>query len=328
MFSLVIPTFNRADLIGETIESALSQSLPFSEILVIDDGSTDHTWQVLAGFGDRIKTIRTANQGVQAARNTGVEAAQGEYITLCDSDDLLENTFLEVMSSWLRSHAEIDIAWVNFRTFSDTSIGADKFSQAPPDWFDGALRSDAANEGASRAASSSQFCWAIPELYVRTVVFQPLFPTGQTFRKSFYQSIDGYNSRFNGVGGEDWEFTLRAIAAGEVALCMQPLARVRKHAGNDSANLVRQLLGEAEILEHALHHHGVATSQTSAMRASIAMRRLDAFDHAYATGDFAAAGKILTLLQTVSPTPKFLLKKLITRLPSALRKPLWAATQR
>jgi len=320
MFSLVIPSFNRAELIGETIESALSQSLPFSEILVVDDGSTDHTAQVLASFGNRIRIIRTTNQGVQAARNTGVEAAQGAYVTLCDSDDLLENTFVEVMLSWLASHATIDIVYTNFQTFNETSIGADKFSQAPPGWFDGAQR--------SREASGSEFCQAVPDLYLRTITFQPLFPTGQTFRKSFYQLVGGYDVRFNGVGGEDWEFALRAIAAGQVALCMQPLARVRKHTGNDSGNLVRQLLGEATILEHALNYHSAAAMHAPAMKACMELRRLEAFDQAYATGNFAVAGEILKLLSAANRTPKFLVKKLITALPSGLRKPLWAATQR
>jgi len=319
MFSLVIPTFNRADLIGETIESALSQSLPFSEILVIDDGSTDHTAQVLGSFGKHIKMIRTLNLGVQAARNSGVEAAQGAYVTFCDSDDLLEASFLEVMSSWLASHAEIDIVYANFLAFNEASISTDKFSQAPPGWFEGAQ--------CSMQTSGIEFCWAIPDLYRRTIAFQPLFPTGQTFRKSFYQAIGGYDVRFNGIGSEDWEFALRAITAGQVALCMQPMTRVRKHTGNDSGNLVRQLLGEATILEHALHHHDGAAMYASALKESFEMRRLEAFDQAYAAGNFAIANDILKLLSAANRTPKFLLKKLITALPSGLRKPLWAATQ-
>lgn len=320
MFSLVIPTYNRADLIGETIESALSQSLPFSEIIIVDDGSTDHTMQVLAVFGERIKIIRTGNRGVQAARNTGVEAAQGPYVTLCDSDDLLEKPFLEVVSTWVAAHDEINIVYVNFATFNKAAIGADKFSQAPPGWFDGAQR--------DREASGAQFCWAMPDLYLRTIDFQPLFPTGQTFLKSFYQSIGGYDVRFNRVGGEDWEFTLRAIAAGRVALCMEPVARVRKHTGNDSGNLVRQLLGEATILQHALGNHSAAALHAPAMQASMEMRRFEAFDQAYAHGDFTVAGNILKLLPTTKRQPKFLMKKFITTLPPGMRQPLWAATQR
>jgi len=320
MISLVIPTFNRGDLIAQTIESALSQSAPFSEIIVVDDGSTDNTAEVLAKFGNQLKIFRTANQGVQAARNTGVEAAQGEYITLCDSDDLFENTFVEVMSSWLTAHADIDIAYVNFRTFNGAAVSENKFSQAPPGWFEGAQRdSEAADRG---------FCWNLPDLYLRTVQFQPLFPTGATFRRSFYKKIGGFDARFNGVGGEDWEFTLRAIAAGQVALCKQPLAKVRKHSGNDSANLVRQLLGEAQILFHALAHHQITPGHVSAMQESMEARRLAAFDHAYATGNFKQASKVVPLLSAANKTATFKLKKLILALPSGLRRLLWKATQR
>ncbi len=320
MFSLVIPTFNRADLIGETIDNALSQTMPFSEILIVDDGSTDHTAQTLAGYGERIKVISTKNQGVQAARNVGVAAAQGEYVTLCDSDDLLENSFLEVVSSWLSLRSDIDIAYVNFRTFTEATIGVDKFSQAPAGWLEGAQ--------CERTARGGQFCCAIPDLYNRTIVFQPLFPTGQTFRKSFYQSIAGYDTRFNGVGGEDWEFTLRAIAAGKVGLCMEPLSRVRKHAGNDSANLVRQLLGESAILDFAAGHHGaVADACAEQIKASIDQRRLSAFNHAYASGDFNSATEISAMLPIDRRGLKFRAKTSIMRLPKLLRKPLWTLTQ-
>ena len=69
---MIIPTYNRAHCVGEAIQSVLDQTVPADEIIVIDDGSTDTTPEVLAGFGDRITVIRQPNAGVSAARNAGI----------------------------------------------------------------------------------------------------------------------------------------------------------------------------------------------------------------------------------------------------------------
>lgn len=86
--SVVIPAYNRARTIGKAINSVLDQTLPVCEIIVVDDGSTDDLAGALAPYGDQISLIRhTDNQGAAAARNTGVAAAQGNYIAFLDSDD-------------------------------------------------------------------------------------------------------------------------------------------------------------------------------------------------------------------------------------------------
>lgn len=86
--SVIIPTYNRAHCVGEAIDSVLAQDPPADEVIVIDDGSTDSTPQVLEGYGDRITVIRQANGGAGAARNAGLRQAKGEWITFADSDDL------------------------------------------------------------------------------------------------------------------------------------------------------------------------------------------------------------------------------------------------
>ncbi len=88
LVSVIIPTFNRAWALQEAIDSVLAQDYPALEIIVVDDGSTDRTPQLLAGYADGIKVIRQANSGVSAARNTGIRAARGRWIALLDSDDI------------------------------------------------------------------------------------------------------------------------------------------------------------------------------------------------------------------------------------------------
>jgi glycosyltransferase involved in cell wall biosynthesis len=85
--SVVIPAFNSAGTIARAIDSVLAQDVPEMEIIVIDDGSTDETPSILDGYGKRITAIRQVNQGVAAARNRGIDAAQGEFIAFLDSDD-------------------------------------------------------------------------------------------------------------------------------------------------------------------------------------------------------------------------------------------------
>jgi glycosyltransferase involved in cell wall biosynthesis len=313
--SLVIPSYNRADLIGATLDSALNQRLPFAEIIVVDDGSTDHTSRLLSRYADRVRIIELVNGGVQQARNVGVAAAHGTYIVLCDSDDLLETDFVATMSPWLAEHPDVDAVYSNFTTFTATTAHPDKFMLAPPGFFDG-------------AKTSGAFLHDIPDLYGRTVSYQPLFPSGCVIRKAVYESMGGYDPQFNRVGGEDWEFTLRLLGQWRVALCKTPLVRIRKHAGNDSASNLHTVRGSIRILEHALAEHPYAQPYRAAILNSIDARRTDVFHNAFAEGAFDIANEMLYGLRSRPHDPKFRLKAFIASLPKVLRQPLWRLTQR
>ncbi len=84
----ILPTYNRAHLIQRAIESMLNQSLPLAELIVVDDGSDDGTWQVIRGYGERVRYIFQENAGGGAARNRGVEEARTPWVAFLDSDDL------------------------------------------------------------------------------------------------------------------------------------------------------------------------------------------------------------------------------------------------
>src|SRR3954451_13476531 len=95
--SLVIPTYNRGELVEKAIASALDQGHAFAEIIVVDDASTDDTVARLERFNQCITLIRSGRGGVQRARNTGVAASGTPYVALCDSDDLLGAEFTETL---------------------------------------------------------------------------------------------------------------------------------------------------------------------------------------------------------------------------------------
>jgi len=101
--SVVIPTYDRQDLVQEAVESVLTQSLPAYEVIVVDDGSTDDTASALAKYGKRIDLIRTANRGVSAARNLGSSLARGEWVAFLDSDDLWRPNKLRAQAQFLAS---------------------------------------------------------------------------------------------------------------------------------------------------------------------------------------------------------------------------------
>ncbi len=102
MVSVVIPTHNRGWIIREAIDSVLGQDFKAFEIIVVDDGSTDNTQDVLSSCRDRIKVIKQENRGVSAARNEGIISSSGTYIAFLDSDDLWLPGKLETQCEFFR----------------------------------------------------------------------------------------------------------------------------------------------------------------------------------------------------------------------------------
>jgi glycosyltransferase involved in cell wall biosynthesis len=111
--SVVIPTFNRARLVARAVESALDQQGVETEIIVVDDGSTDDTERVLTPFADRIRYIKQENQGVVAARNRGMQLATTPFIALLDSDDIWLPWKLAVQLRCFELYPELMLTWTN-----------------------------------------------------------------------------------------------------------------------------------------------------------------------------------------------------------------------
>lgn len=110
LVSVVIPTYNRAGTILNAIDSVLAQTYKSIEIIVVDDGSTDNTNEILSQYGDKIKYIYKINGGVSSARNAGIKEAKGEYIALFDSDDSWSPVKIEKQMAYLLEHPGYGIA--------------------------------------------------------------------------------------------------------------------------------------------------------------------------------------------------------------------------
>ena len=111
--SVIIPTYNRAHLVGEAIDSVLSQTYDDLELIVVDDGSQDGTRDVVAAYGSRLTYLHQEHRGVSAARNRGIEEARGNYLSFLDSDDLWlkEKLFLQMES--MKLHPETLICYTD-----------------------------------------------------------------------------------------------------------------------------------------------------------------------------------------------------------------------
>lgn len=109
-FSIIIPTYNRADFIGKTIQSVLTQTYLNFELIVVDDGSTDNTEEIILSINDqRIRYFKKENAERGAARNFGAKKAKGEYINFFDSDDLAYSNHLATAVDLIKSKKKPDV---------------------------------------------------------------------------------------------------------------------------------------------------------------------------------------------------------------------------
>lgn len=107
-FSVIIAVFNGAETIGTALKSVIGQTWPAHEIIVVDDGSTDGTGQVVAAFGSRVRYLYQANTGVSAARNAGASLATGTWLAFLDADDWYYPERLRWHAEWIRRDANLD----------------------------------------------------------------------------------------------------------------------------------------------------------------------------------------------------------------------------
>jgi glycosyltransferase involved in cell wall biosynthesis len=284
-YGLVIPTYNRCQLLIETVESALAQSKPFDEIIVVDDGSTDETVDQLQREFKSVNVIAKQRGGVQAARNVGIERLSSTWAVLCDSDDMLNSRYLERAAHHIQEAGQIEAAYSNFTEFGESRSASsliDKFSQAPSGYFADFCK-----------FKGGYVCGGASDA-LKLLAFQPLFASGLCIRRDAFNRIGPFDERLRGIGSEDLEFTLRVVANSRVVLLADPLVRIRKHSGNDSADLFRQLLGEAEVLRLVGSEHPWATDHRTAILTEAEARALDAMRFAFHYRDWAAVATATT----------------------------------
>lgn len=263
--SVIVPTFNCARFLGEAVDSIIAQTIPVSQIIIVDDGSTDGTEQVVSRFIDpRIEYIKQKNAGVSAARNTGLDAARGELVTFLDADDRWRPTFVERMESLLTTDPTAVCAFANFLRF-DHETGrrmTDQFQYYPE------LRNVPNRIPENKAFDTLVSCGEFPAY---TVVMM--------FRRALIAPL-----RFNTSLKlcEDAHFCLQAFMRGAVIFTDEVLADVRRHDGNASHEVGEMAIAKLEALR-ALDQH-VAGKHVAAYHDRLVKAQVDAAIHRIRSG--------------------------------------------
>jgi hypothetical protein len=151
LFSIIIPTYNRAAYLRQTLESVFAQTFTDYEVVAVDDGSTDETLQVLRSYGQQVRFFRQENAGPGAARNLGMTQARGDYVAFLDSDDIWFPWTLAVFADLIFAHNSPTILaghLVEFREMTELSailekppraeVFADYFTASRAGYFIGA----------------------------------------------------------------------------------------------------------------------------------------------------------------------------------------------
>jgi glycosyltransferase involved in cell wall biosynthesis len=204
LVSAVIPCYNQAALLGEAIESVISQTYGPIETIVVDDGSTDTTSDVASSYG--VRCLRQDNRGVAAARNTGLWASAGEALLFLDADDVLAPNAVESGLACLRAHS--DAAFV-FGRPEVTGLGP---RSAPP-------RVDA-------------------NYYLRLLEGNFIWMPGLVlYRRRVFDELGGFDTRHSGAA--DYELYLRIARRLPIAFCPKMNGTYRRHPGSMSGDSAR-----------------------------------------------------------------------------------------
>ena len=206
--SVVIPAYNAARFIAEAIDSALAQTRPPREVIVVDDGSTDDTAAVVAGFGDRVTYVHQANARQAAARNRGARHAACEVLAFLDADDVWRKEKLARQLAVLERSPDVGAV-----TCSMQEIGVD-----------GQL-------GAVRAAGARGRC------YRQILLGQVPIGAGSTWvvRRAVFTAVGGFGETLSPC--EDTDFAWRAATLTNLESVEEPLVLYRVHGANTHANV-------------------------------------------------------------------------------------------
>jgi glycosyltransferase involved in cell wall biosynthesis len=277
---VVIPSYNRAAFLPLTLNSILAQSRPPDEILVVDDGSTDNTQEILQAFSGNVRSIVIPNGGDLYARNVGMRNLQTELIAFCDSDDLWEAEFLETAIRFWSVMPELTACYANFRILQDGKLSSKtKLDDAPPFFLSGVEV-----VGGLGYVFTSEFVEAL-------IGFQPLFPSCMVAHRERFLKVGGWDQGVSRIVGTDFATALRIACTPPVAIITEPLVQIRKHDGNFSADVEKVNFGDAEILEYVLRSRPAMQPKAPIFNRSIAQRRASGIDTAFARGDYRTFNK-------------------------------------
>jgi len=221
--SVIIPSYNTAEYIAETLDSVFAQTYQDYEVIVVNDGSPDtpELEKVLATYMRRINYIVTENRGLAGARNTAIRASSGEFIALLDSDDIWEPEYLAVQVSKLDNDQSADIVYPNALIFGDGTGAGKLFMDLSPSIGD-----------VTFSSLVSETCCVMVSVLAR---------------RSAIERAGLFDGRLRRC--EDFDMWLRCIKNGSrIIYHREPLVRYRRRGQSLSHNAVAMLEAAAHVL--------------------------------------------------------------------------------
>jgi glycosyltransferase involved in cell wall biosynthesis len=218
--SAIIPTYNRAATLGQAIESVLRQTQPVQEIIVVDDGSTDETRELVASFSGRVRYIFQENRGASAARNTGIRAATCPWLAFLDSDDYWMPEKIQLQEEALQRDPDAVLVYGSLWL-----LGSDGGRKLDP------------------AVDPSQL-W--PLLLYNTLICQ----SAVLVRKDVLLQIGGYDEDLKGP--EDWDLWVRLYRRHRFIAVQEPIVVFRTLPNSFSSDAEALLSGTERIMEKTL----------------------------------------------------------------------------
>jgi glycosyltransferase involved in cell wall biosynthesis len=216
--SVVIPAYNGDRYLAEAINSVLAQTYQDYEIIVVDDGSTDHTAQVVKQYGKAVRYLRQTNQGVAASRNLGLAAALGDYIAFLDQDDLFLPHKLSSQVALLDQKPDLGMVNSGWQIYRGGSV---RDRQEP-------------------AANSVKPWQQIPQLTsTNLIIWKPVFLGAMLFRRHWLERLGGFNTTLEQTPDVDLVLRLAKIGC-PAAWVEQVTVKYRQHETNASHDTLRQ----------------------------------------------------------------------------------------
>jgi glycosyltransferase involved in cell wall biosynthesis len=285
-FSVVIPSYNHAPFIGEAVESVLKQTMLDLELIVVDDGSTDNSLEVLSCFSDnRMRVLAQANQGAHAAINRGIREASGKYLAILNSDDAYHPQRLNKAAVILNSNPQVSLvgSYIEIIDSEGRPLGVKHgFNDCPPWLLEAPERSFRAGTDLKEALLTENY-WSTTSNFV--------------YRREAYLQVGEYRPlRY----AHDWDYVLRLARIAKLFMLPEPLIRYRIHPSNTiRENQAAMVFEICWIL--AVHLPGYLTDQSFYSEFEL-HQRLDQLLHSIYVYDMDRVLSVM-LLQSLHENP-------------------------